>query len=120
MGKMLSPAQAAQVSGKSRRTILRAIENGYIKAHRDNRNHWKIDPKSLSGWADAQGALNERAHPESTPAQVQIAQLEIRVEMLTEQLDQIKVDRDAWRETAQELSRTRTGLWASLFSKTNR
>ena len=120
MVKTLSPAQAARVLGKSRRTVLRAIDRGAIKAHRDNRNHWQIDAGSLSEWADAQGARTERAHPENTSAQVQIAALETRVEMLAEQLDQVKADRDAWRETAQEISRPKPSLWASIFSKINR
>lgn len=120
VSKTLSPAQAAQVSRKSRRTVLRAIDSGAIKAHRDNRNHWKIDAKSLSEWADAQGAHIAHAHPENTSAQIQIAQLETRVEMLAEQLEQVKADRDVWRETVKKLTRPKPNLWASIFSKINR
>ena len=46
--------------GVSRRTIMRAIERRELLAHRDNRNHWRIDPSDLNVWA----VPSEHAHPD--------------------------------------------------------
>ena len=49
----MSPTQAAQATGTSRRTIMRAIETQDLLAFRDNRNHWKITSQALEKWASA-------------------------------------------------------------------
>ena len=38
---------AAKATGKSRTTILRAIEKGKISAKKDEHNQWNIDPAEL-------------------------------------------------------------------------
>lgn len=67
MSLTMSPSQAAQASGTSRRSVMRAIETQELQAFRDNRNHWKITPQALEEWASAQGAPSEQlptpAHP---------------------------------------------------------
>lgn len=40
--------EAAKRAGRSRRTIMRAIETREIDAHRDNRNQWQIDEDALA------------------------------------------------------------------------
>lgn len=66
----MSPAQVAQTTNTSRRTVMRAIEAQELPAFRDNRNHWKITPQAVEQWAPAQYApseqtptLNENEHP---------------------------------------------------------
>lgn len=49
----MSPSQAAQATGTSRRTVMRAIESQELEAFRDNRNHWKITSQALERWAFA-------------------------------------------------------------------
>lgn len=56
MSSPMSPSQVAQVTGTSRRTVMRAIEAHELQAFRDNRNHWKITPQALEDWANAQCA----------------------------------------------------------------
>jgi excisionase family DNA binding protein len=103
----MSPAQAAQLKGVSRRTIMRAIESLDLQALRDNRNHWKIDPQALDKWADAQWALSEHVHPDAptlpTPdLAISLARAEAERDVLREQLEQIKEDRDHWRRLAEQ------------------
>ncbi len=102
----MSPAQAAQLKNVSRRTIMRAIESQELQAYRDNKNHWKIDPQALDGWAYAHWAPNEHAHPAAptllTPdLAVSLARVEAERDALREQLAQIKEDRDHWRRLAE-------------------
>ena len=121
----MSPAQAAQLKGVSRRTIMRAIESHELQAFRDNRNHWKIDPQALDKWAGAQWTPSEHAHPEAPTLPtldlaISLARAEAERDALREQLEQIKEDRDHWRKLAehqQELSRGRRprSFFAKLF-----
>ena len=47
----MTPAQAAQAANVSRWAIMRAIKSHKLKAHRDNRNHWKTSQNDLDMWA---------------------------------------------------------------------
>jgi len=62
----MSPTQAAQATGTSRRSIMRAIESQQLTAFRDNRNHWKITSQALDTWANAQCAPTVQL-PNNTP-----------------------------------------------------
>lgn len=106
----ISPAHAAQIARTSRRTIMRAIESLELKAIRDNRNRWKIDPEDLERWAKDQGSPSERAHIEtptlpSADMAVSLARAEAERDALREQLDQTKEDRDHWRSLAERQQR---------------
>lgn len=74
----MSPTQAAQATGTSRRSVMRAIEAQELAAFRDNRNHWKITSQAVEEWALAQCAPSGQvptivqsetlsAHPLPTP-----------------------------------------------------
>lgn len=102
----LSPAQAAQAVSVSRWTIMRAIKNLDLKAIRDNRNHWKIDPDELDRWSTSTVRTGEAAHPVHTPKDspetlAHVAALKAENSQLRERLSEIKEDRNAWREMAQ-------------------
>jgi len=106
VGTPISPAHAAQLKNVSRRKIMRAIDGHELKAIRNNRNHWKINPFDLDTWADAQCAPINDAHPLPTPddgAEViaRVAVLEAENSQLRERLSEVKEDRDAWRNMAQ-------------------
>lgn len=47
----LSPAAAAKRAGCGRTSIMRALDSKALKAKRDNRNRWQIDPEDLDRWA---------------------------------------------------------------------
>lgn len=102
----LSPAQAAQAASVSRWTIMRAIKRHEIKAIRDNRNHWKIDPDELDRWSASTVRTVEAAHPihttkDSPETLARVAALEAENGQLRERLSEVKEDRDAWRGMAQ-------------------
>ena len=81
----MSPSQAAQATGTSRRTVLRAIETQDLLAFRDNRNHWKITFQALEEWASAHRLLTEQttataedenSHAHSVPTPEHMVELE--------------------------------------------
>jgi excisionase family DNA binding protein len=103
----LSPAQAAQVAGVSRWTIMRAIKDHILLAKRDNRNHWSINPDDLDRWRLSTVRTVEAAHHLHTPndtseALMKVASLEAENGQLRERLLEAQADRDAWREMAQK------------------
>lgn len=101
----MSPTQASQLKGVSRRTIMRVIESHELPAFRNNQNHWKIDPQALDKWADVHWAPSDHAHPDVTALHthdlaISLARVEAERDALREQLEQIKEDRDHWRRLA--------------------
>lgn len=103
----LSPAQAAQVVGVSRWTIMRAIKDQNLLAKRDNRNHWSINPNDLDKWrastvrtVEVEGQLHTQGDTPETL--VKVAFLEAENGQLRERLLEAQADRDAWREIAQK------------------
>ena len=62
---MLTPNEVSRRTGRSRRTIMRAIEAGEIEARRDNRNQWQISENALAHWARNEQPTHD-AHPAPT------------------------------------------------------
>ena len=104
----ISPAQAAHIAKVSRRTIMRAIETQDLKAFRDNRNRWKINPPDLDKWAGAQWAPSGHAHQETpilpTSEALDIERLKGQVEIEQKLRLAAETDRDHWRDMAQKLA----------------
>lgn len=116
----MSPAEAAQVAGVSRWTIMRAIKTHDLRAVRDNRNHWKIDQEELDRWrtahcahsVPAQVALHTPADSPETLAK--LAAETARADAAERARDQAEADRDAWRAQAEKLAdRMERGSWWS-------
>lgn len=88
----ISPAQAAKRADVSRWTIIRALKTHKIEGFRDNRGHWKIDPKSVDAWASAHVLHTEHDSAEQVTAQVsdqsgEVVALRTEVRLLREQMD---------------------------------
>ena len=104
-----SLGQAAAATGVSKSTILRAIKAHRISAERSDTGDWHIDPAELHRVfpvaRPAEQAPVHHAMPPDTAAtavlEAQIAGLRDTAELLRRQLDDVRQDRDAWRETAQ-------------------
>jgi hypothetical protein len=93
---------------------MRAIETLELKAVRDNRNRWKIDPKDLDRWADAQWAPSGHAHTAlpTSDLEVKLAVAEAQRDAAREQLAAVQGDRDRWREMAEKLAdKPRRSWW---------
>ncbi|MBQ4827533.1 helix-turn-helix domain-containing protein [Leisingera sp. HS039] len=80
---MISPQKAAERAGVSRRTIMVAIEGKSLKAQRNNRNHWQIDPEDLKTWIESRGGKPDLA---SLDVSVPPTEPTVEVARLTEQL----------------------------------
>ena len=103
---LISPAQAAEIIGVSRRTIMRAIETYHLQAFRDNKNHWKIEMKALNQWKGTEHTRSGHAHSEGPAVSLQdmaiaLGRAEAERDALRQQLEQTKEDRDHWRGLAE-------------------
>ena len=114
-----SLGQAAKATGLSRSTILRSIKAGKISATRSERtNDWTIDPAELHRLYPVKPSADHAADRVTTNGAIasdtaatalheaQVAALKDVADLLRRQLDDVRSDRDHWREIAGRLSIT--------------
>ncbi len=121
----LSATQAAKKVGKSVPTITRAIKNGKLTAKPRDKGGWIIEASELFRvWP----AISNDS--DDTPSMLQIetpnktSVLQKEVKLLREMLDEVKTDRDSWREQANKVtsliedqSVKPKGLWARILGR---
>lgn len=133
--------QAAQLYNVSKSTLSRDLKKGKLSAEKDDEGAWQIDQAELarhykprnSETSAATSVTEQSGTPEKHPRN---SALEREVELLREMLDEVKADRDSWREQsgkweqqAQQLllmaptkkadteatSEPRKGFWSRFF-----
>ena len=125
---MLSLGEAAKHTGFSKPTLSRAIKNGKLSANRLDDGSYQIDPAELQRWQENNGHKNHPVTPHATdevtpetPDETGVLQAEVRflreqVEalkgerereraLLSDQLSDVRQDRDHWREQAERATR---------------
>lgn len=96
--------EAAEATGKSKPTILRAIQKGTISAKRDDHNEWQIEPAELhrvyppvTVRTDTEtDTRNDTQHPNSS---FETGMLAGELEQLRERLTAMNMDREQERRT---------------------
>lgn len=108
----MSPTQAAQAAGISRWAVMRAINSHKLKAHRDNKNHWRILHEDLEVWCAHSVRQQHTAHPDdSMELREKLAFETARADAAERARDQAETDRDRWRDMAQKLSDKPRRFW---------
>ena len=86
--------QASKVVGISRTTIYKAIENGDLTAHKNNRGHNTVEVSELQRWADGVNTPNANQLTEVStrlqPQNADIDRLNAQVDDLKRQLEEAK------------------------------
>lgn len=103
---VLSLSQAAKLTGKSKSTINRAIKAGKLSATRHEDGTYSIDPAELARAFDVEplaGTKRRDADPDGTRLLERIAALEAMLDREREISDDLKEDRDRWRQQATAL-----------------
>ena len=114
----MSPAQAAQVAGVSRWSILRAIKSLKLKAKRDNRNGWRIAPDDLAAWRAAQGAHIVRDGAAAHAAAQDDAVAEVRERLVeAERRAAVAEARADAAERARDLAEAQAEAWRAMADK---
>ena len=109
--------KAAKATGKSKTTILRAIQKSKISAAKDVHGNWSIEPAELHRVYPAVTRGNGAADDRATTGN---GELRAVVRLLEGQLEELREDRDAWRDQAQRLvldrPETRRLSWRERFA----
>ena len=116
---MYTLGQAAKATGKSKTAVVRAIGKGKISAEKDANGHWRIDPSELHRLypvvSQDNTSIKEKDAPghtsDYTELQHKIELLEVKLAASESQVEDLRSDRDAWREQAQRKLLT----WRGLF-----
>jgi hypothetical protein len=104
--------QAAKATGKGKTTIQRAVKKGLISAEKTETGEYQIDPSELhrvfpmkNPETVSRNAVWNDPRPHGDPAEL-AARLKGLEEMLIrerEALDEVRADRDAWKQQATAL-----------------
>jgi len=120
--------QAAKATGKSKSTISVAIKNGRITAIKGDDGSWLIDPAELHRiYPPLSETPNRRTHRDelsSAEHLMRIRELETRLDasmqlcrVLENQIDDIKEDRNRWRQQATALLEAPRQSATSVFAR---
>ena len=106
--------QAADAAGMNKSTILRAIQAGKVSATRNEHDQWLIEPAELhrvyppttepEGTRKLKGDGNDTHQSELGEATRRAALGELEVNLLRGTIEDLRRDRDSWREQAQRLT----------------
>ena len=100
----LTLGQASEKCGKSKATILNAIRKQRMSAKKNDIGQWDIDPAELFRVYPVQtsnSSTNTKTKRGQTPSNTnENSSLQKEVEMLREQLANMKEERNEWREEA--------------------
>lgn len=107
---------------------MNAIEAHKLQASRNNKNHWQITEDDLEKWMEGRdrppspfSESTTESSSDTSEMRIEINRLQIELKATCEHLDEVRADRDAWREQAQDLARRpastepRKGLLARIF-----
>lgn len=102
--------QAAKATGVSKMTLSRAIKKGTISAAKNDSGGYEIDPAELHRIFPAVSAIqahdaniDTKRYTNDTPLLQRIMELEIKLEVTKERLEETRQERDDWKEQAKRL-----------------
>ena len=101
---MLSLAEAAGVTGLNKTTLLRSIKSGRMTGSKDALGQWQVHEAELlrvyQPVADAAGERSDVRHDAAAALQAEVNGLKQMAELLRRELDDVRKDRDHWRDAA--------------------
>lgn len=108
----VSVPEAVTLTGKSRRTIMRAIKDAKFHCYKTNDNHWRIAKDDLMRWAGGMTRPDDTPTTLVTPPSevlitieaVELAAAKAENGQLRERLAATEADRDSWKAMAEKLA----------------
>lgn len=96
---------ASKATGKSRAAICQALASGRIQASKNDKNQWEIKPEELFKiYPPIQKPEHTAKHQdEHTENIIKIRVLEEKVKLLEQLQEELKRDRDFWRQSQEHL-----------------
>ena len=122
--------QAAIAVGKSKATISKAIKSGKITAEKQDNGSYNIEPSELHRVYPVTAQLTVECERSETPNETvvnsnEIIELRVKFNAAQERIEDLKEDRDQWRQQANRLLASpatepppkEAGFFARLFGK---
>jgi hypothetical protein len=104
----ISLAEAGKLTGLHKVSILRAIRKGKISADKDEHGEWRLQPAELfrvypplPEQRNGNGEEQQYAAPLTAALEAEISALKQVNQILREQVDDMRGQRDKWEEAAQ-------------------
>ncbi len=102
----LSPAEAAKHVGLTKQSVIKAIRSGRLSAIKEASGGWSIEPVELFRvWPAVnqdRGKVTPQVDAGLPPENSEVvAALKGQIELLRSQLDDVRVDRNHWRQIAE-------------------
>lgn len=120
--------QAAKAVGRTRQALQTAIKKGTISAQKDALGQWQIEPAELHRVYppinQPQSNAVRNLSLSDSEKEAQIRELNAKLEQMEQRLIELKEDRDAWKNEAQDwkmqakalpAGTPRPGFWKRLF-----
>jgi excisionase family DNA binding protein len=119
----LTTQQAAEVTGKARSTIWRAIKNGKLSAEKGEAGDYLVDASELERWRSSLAAVSLRNEvrdvamkPDATNSatarnngvDIELATLRERTAQQERLIEELRTDREKWRAQAETATRLLT------------
>lgn len=119
-GTLLPVAEAAELVGKSRPALMKAIRKGRISATRDAFGRWMVDPAELTRvYTPVKPATSNHEQELTVGSRLVIEGLQGQIELLKSQNADLMQQRDLWQQQAHTLAlagpKKPTGFWARLM-----
>lgn len=136
---MYTLGQAAKATGKTKGAIANALSKGRISGRKDDFGNWAIDPAELHRvyppltvqqkpkLNDIAPPIEHQLHTENIELKAAIKAAQRELDMLQSTINDLRADRDAWREQASHLKMLVApnngpkdpprGIWRRLFGK---
>lgn len=127
---MLSLKDASEAVGMTKPALFKAIKAGRLSASRNDKGEYQIDPAELFRVYPPPKTEPVTRNPESLQLEIdglrrEIQQRDERINDIRAQVDDLKADRDHWRQQATALlthqqqqppaETPRPGFWRRLF-----
>ncbi len=99
---MLSLGQAAKAAGISKATLSKALSSGRVSYVSKGTAGYQLDPAEVFRVFPPKRVMSPVSEQFETPVNT-MAVPALEVELLRQQLEDVRADRDAWRDQAQRL-----------------
>ncbi len=121
---LLPVAEAAELVGKSRPALMKAIRKGRISATRDAFGRWMIDPAELTRvYKVAKPATSNHEDQVADGNRLVIEALQGQIELLKAQNGDLIQQRDLWQQQAHTLAlvgpKKPTSFWDRLTGRSS-
>jgi hypothetical protein len=114
----ISLKEASERVGVTRQTLMKAIKTGRISAEKANDGGWRVEPVELFRVWPPVKEVQQPIHADLTGSDTNPLQDENR--RLQAQVEELREERNAWRDQAQRLALTdqrttpQPGFWSRL------